>query len=35
MYEGESSVVREFIPVLDLREKMTVDNLRMLSKGVS
>ena len=31
MYEGESSVVQEFIPVLDLEEKKVLDNLRIIT----
>ena len=30
MYEEELSVVQEFIPVLDLKEKNVVENLRIL-----
>ena len=31
MYEGESSVAQEFIPVLDLEEKKVLDNLRIIT----
>ena len=31
MYEGETSVVQEFIPVLDLEEKKVLDNLRIIT----
>lgn len=31
MYEGETSVVQEFIPVLDLEEKNVLDNLRIIT----
>jgi hypothetical protein len=32
MYEGESTVAKEFIPVLDLKENDTVGGLRILGK---